>query len=516
MAFAAGFSCLLLHGPVSRADELPGPDAFGFQWDTTLRYSAGLRLSPPNASLLKNVNADDGDRDFAPGLISNRIDFVSVLDLTKGEFGIQIGADGWYDTVYHARTANNSPATFNAVSVPYTKFTRATRNLEGQFIELGDAFAYANFAVSQVPVSLRAGRQTVLWGESIFFDENSIAAAQAPVDYLRNIGPQNYSNNLFLPVDQLYLSMQPVPNVTLAAYYQFEWRASRLPAVGSYFSDADVVGAGAERLLLDGGRFLDHASDRLPSGNGHYGVSLKATLDEVDFGFYGLRYASEYPYLRFNFYPAPRADLEAGEFYSAYPGAIDLYGASISGYAGNSIIAGEIAARVNAPLLGGSVAQQYSFPQGTAATANYARGNTLHSQISALSTFAPTSFWDSANLSLEFGSNWILGVTRNDNAVDLSQQKFVASLQALLEPHYFEVLPNLDISLPFGFGYGLAGQSNLYFGPVAGAGDFEFGVSATYRSVWKADLTFTAFVGGSYSRLFADRDFILLSVERSF
>lgn len=513
----AALSWCVGHSSGIHADEIFGTGGFALQWNTTLRYSAGARLGPANSVLLRNPNGDDGDRDFAPGLISNRIDFASVLSLSKDEFGVLVGADGWYDTVYHGRTDNKSPGTFNAISVPNTEFPRDTRNLEGQYAELGEAFAYGNFTILQLPLSVRVGRQTVLWGEGAFFDEDSIAAAQAPIDYLRNLDPLNYSNNAYLPVTQLFLSAQPVPDITVAAYYQFERRPSRLPAVGSYFSDSDVIGAGAERLLLDNGQFLLRSADRFASDGSHFGLSLKATLDEFDFGLYALRYASEYPYLRFSLFSVPEPNGETGTFFSAYPGAVDLYGASISGYIGNSSIVAEAAARVNAPILGGSAVQQYyAFDNGQTPTPNYVRGNTLHAQIAALSTYGPSALWDSINLTAQFGSRWVLDVTQNRNAVDLSREMFVSSIRALLEPHYFEVLPNLDISLPFGFGYGLAGQSQRYFGPVAGAGDFEFGISGTYRSVWKADLTFTGFVGPPSRQVFADRDFILFSLERSF
>ena len=501
----------------TRAGEVEAANGYAVQWDTTLRYSAGVRTSAPDRALIANPNADDGDRDFSHGVMSNRLDFTTVLDVSRGDFGIQAGADGWLDTVYLARTRNNSPATWNAVSVPNTEFPPDTRKLEGEYIELGDAFAYANFAIAGVPASVRIGRQTVLWGESVFFDSDSIAAAQSPVDYLRTIGPLNYSTTVFLPAGKLFASIQPFPNLTLAAYYQFEWRASRLPGVGSYFSSTDVLGAGAERLLLDGGQFLLRTGDRRPSGSGNFGISLRATVEDTDFGFYALRYASEYPYLRFEFYPAPIRDGEAGEYYAAYPGGIDLYGASVSGYLGNSTIAGEIAARRNVPLLGGSAVQQYySFRAGTTAAASYARGDTLHAQITAISTFAPGPLWDSANLSAQIGSTWLLDVTQNRAALDLYRQRFVSSVRVLMEPHYFEVLPGLDLSLPLGLGYGLAGQSNLYFGPVAGAGDFEMGVSGTYRSVWKADLIFTGFIGAPSKQVLADRDFLMFSIERSF
>jgi len=42
-------------------------------------------------------NADDGDRNFAPGIISNRFDLYSQLDFSKGRFGFDASARAWYD-----------------------------------------------------------------------------------------------------------------------------------------------------------------------------------------------------------------------------------------------------------------------------------------------------------------------------------------------------------------------------------------------------------------------------------
>jgi hypothetical protein len=49
-----------------------------------------------------------------------------------------------------------------------------------------------------------------------------------------------------------------------------------------------------------------------------------------------------------------------------------------------------------------------------------------------------------------------------------------------------------------------------------GAGDLELGVSAKYRTVWEGSLTFTHFFGPENRQPFADRDFISLSVQRTF
>jgi len=86
--------------PASSA-ELLQSDGWDLRWDNTLRYTASFRVSHYEDGLVADPNADDGDRNFAPGLISNRLDLLSELDLSNGPFGIEASGAFWYDTVYH-------------------------------------------------------------------------------------------------------------------------------------------------------------------------------------------------------------------------------------------------------------------------------------------------------------------------------------------------------------------------------------------------------------------------------
>lgn len=513
MVVAAG---LLLGAPAGRAADLYSGDGFDLRWDNTLRYSAAARLGSADPMLLSRLNADDGDRNFAPGLISNRLDLLSVVDLSKDDFGVQASVEAWYDTVYHAHTDNHSPWTSNAASVPATQFVRAVRNLQGQDADLGDTFVYGNFAVGGMPVSMRVGRQSVLWGESLFFDESSIAAAQAPVDYIKNADmPEGYSNDAFLPVDQIALSVQPRAGITLAAYYQFGWRGSRLAGVGSYFSDTDLVGVGAERVLLPWGKFLHHGKDATPQGDDQFGVSLHATVDDLDLGLYALKYDDKYPIFNVvSYLPPSSAPADEGEFNSVYPKGIELYGASFSTYLGGSNVAGEVSVRRNTPLTTLVSIQQYLTEP--VDTGTYARGDQFHAQLSSVTTLAPAAAWDSADLSVEVAANDLLDLTWNKAAVDPSRLGFASTIRVLFQPRYFEILPHLDISLPLGIGYSLSGRSYVGYSPSSGAGDFEAGLSATYLSVWKADLTVTSFLGPPSRQPLTDRGFIALSLERTF
>ena len=93
----------------------------------------------------------------------------------------------------------------------------------------------------------------MLWGESLFFGANGIAAGQAPIDVIKATSvPNTPFKELIRPVNQFSGQIQLRSNLSVAAYYQFEWEENRIPAVGSYFSTSDAVGDGGERLIVGG------------------------------------------------------------------------------------------------------------------------------------------------------------------------------------------------------------------------------------------------------------------------
>ncbi len=496
------------------AAELGSVDGYSVTWDNDLRYSAGIRLGRADPIILAYPNSDDGDRNFAGGLMTNRLDLTSVLDVTGDSFGLQFSLEGWYDAVYQTRTDNTSPATYNALSVPSSRFPTAVRALNGQHLDIGDSFIYANLTLGEMPLSLRLGRQTLLWGESLFFAANGIAAAQAPVDYIKNTTtPEGYSKDVFLPVNQLSLSLQPSENLSLAAYYQLEARPSRLPGMGSYFSDNDTLGAGAQRAFLTQGQFLLRQPDHGPSSGGQFGFALHSRIADVDLGFYALRYNAKYPVLKVSAV-TPDVTGYAGTYHAIYPSGTSLYGASFSTYLDGGTVAGEISLRRQMPLVS-TQPVSLTFPT-PLRNLGYAEGDTLHGQMSFAATLSPAALWDSADIALELAGNNRLAITSNAAAFNSARRRFAASARLLVEPHYFQVLPNLDLSPIISAGYHLTGRSSTDYSENAGTGDYEIGVEGTYRAVWKAELTWTAYTGVAYRQSLADRDFLMLNLERAF
>lgn len=267
------------------------------QWDNTLKYSAASRLQDASGTLLANPNQDDGDRNFGKGLISNRVDLLSEFDVKyKDHMGGRVSGAAWYDSIYHQTNDNNSPGTANNISVPYNQFNSATRSLHGGSGEILDAFVYDTDNIGSIPSTIRLGRHTVLYGETLFFGSNGIAGGQAPIDVVKLLSvPSSQFKEIVRPVKQLSTQFQVKDNLAIGAYYQFEWRKTLIPDEGSYFSNADVLD-GSERFFLGPpfppGATLFHTQDQAAKNSGQGGMQLRwrpSNLD-VDLGLYAIRY----------------------------------------------------------------------------------------------------------------------------------------------------------------------------------------------------------------------------------
>jgi hypothetical protein len=500
----------------SLAADLYSAGTLDLRWDNTFRYSTAFRLAPRDPALIANPNTDDGDRSFDPGLVSSRLDILSQLDFTADNVGVRISAAGWYDGVYTQRNDNDSPATFNPLSVPHDKFTAAVRDLHGSHAELSDAFVHGDFTLGEMPVSVRAGRFALILGESLFFPQNGIAAGGSPVDDIKAIGePQAETPEIVLPVAQASVVLFPAPDVAVTLYNQFEWRKDRLPGVGSYFSAVDFLDTGGERLFLGGGRYLVRAPDLHPPSLGQFGAAVQVTDSDFSYGFYALRYDAKSPQVYLHPDPSIPAG-NAGTYDLVYPQGIEIYGASFSTYIGDSNIAGEISGRRNMPLMSGPLIAPAGAPADGSDHPLYAVGDTLHAQVSTISLMAGSRLWDGAALTFELAGNDRLDVTRNPSALAPGRDPFAMAMQATFEPQYFQVLPSLDISVPVSFGYGLIGRSSVDGSENASAGNFGIGIAATYRAVWEAKLSLTEFIGAPAHQPFADRGFVSLSIQRTF
>lgn len=511
-----------------------GIEGLSTRWDNTFKYSNAFRLKSQDdtvsggpGSSVHIDNMDDGDRNFDTGLISNRLDLLSELDIRYGEVGARISGAAWYDTIYNSSNDNDSPASVNALSVGYDRYTDETRDLHGRKAEILDAFVYGSTDVGRTRLSGRLGQFTQIYGESLFFGANGIANAQTTIDLVKlQSVPGSQFKEILLPTRQVSMNLQLTDTVSLGAYYQFEWNESRLPASGSYFSVGDFVGEGAESVLFPTAQLRRvgsiHARD-----SGQFGGQLKFGVADWEFGLYAARYHEKMPI----FYWRPAALVPgADDTYTAvFPEDVKMFGASFSTLLGEANIAGELSMRVDTPLAptGGVVITGLDADNDH--NVAYPVGDSLHANLSMVNIYGGSALWDGATLVGELAFNRRLKVKENADQLDPNATRDAYSLRFTFEPQYFQVLPAVDLQVPITVGYTPHGRSSvtpLAFAPERG-GDFTLGLKADYQKVWYASLSYTNFFGDgapiidnstayTYKQTLKDRDFIAFSIQRTF
>ena len=501
-------------------------DLLSIRWDNTFKYSNGIRLKNPSPVLIDpainaaNVNQDDGDRNFRKGaLISNRLDVLSEFDVVyRKDMGLRVSAAGWYDAVYNRGNSNDSPSTSNA-PLP-NEFPEGTRKLHGRKAEILDAFVFANADVGDKRVQGKLGRHTVLWGESLFFAGNGIAAGQAPLDLVKlSSVPSTQAKEYLLPVGQLSGQVQLSTDFALAGYYQYEWRRTRLPGEGSYFSGSDALDAGASRLLVGNG-IWNRGPDETPSRQGQFGLAAKTRIGKSDVGFYALQYHSKMPVIY--------ADVGANTTYSlVFPEKIRLYGVSANYTIGEFNIAGEASIRQNDVLTSNLAVRQGGVGDNNG-NPLYAVGKTAHINVNTLAVFGKSFLAPTTALLAEVAWNRMLSCQKNcTTTLDPGITRDAWGFRVLVAPTYFEVFPNTDLTPTLSAAYSPKGRSPSAYVGVDRGGDISLGVDAVYMTTWKAGLSYTHYYGkaagflnaaftNTFQQNMKDRDFVSFTITRTF
>ncbi|RJF95785.1 DUF1302 domain-containing protein [Noviherbaspirillum saxi] len=555
---AIAMAALMTTLPVTHAVELSGPDDdVSVTWNNTIRYGMAFRVKGQSPALTANPNADDGDRNFDKGLISNRVELLTEFDVKSNRgFGARVSAQGWYDSVYNS--SNDNPgfaggAVPNNTSVAPNEFNPTTRRLHGRDLQLRDAFAFFNSDVDGRPVTLRLGQHALVWGESLFFAGNGIAGAQNRFDIARlQADPTAQAKEFVLPVPQLSGQVQVTPEVTIGAYYQPRWEPNRFPAVGSYFSVGDLFGPGAENMWTGPFSSAPRLADMKAKNSGQGGVQLRWRADETDYGVYLMQFHDKTPQIVTQV--GPRGPTG---FYHAYHENTKLLGASASRTFGDANVALEASVRRNQALAssGGTVdvtpllrALPFPVPIPTVDNADnpaYAVGNTAHVNLSTIWSLPPNGLFRESTLVGEIAWNRMLSCKKHcvpgapgvPAALDPNGKRDAIGMRMVFTPTYRQVLPGMDLSIPVGLSYAPKGSRSLALGPGVlppnNGGDFTLGMSVVYDATWYFDAAYTHFYGKAdtllssdptratappftYGQSLRDRNFLTLTLRRTF
>lgn len=533
----AAVSLSLSTGASAFSIDTGNPD-LRLSWDNTVKYSAAWRLNDQESEVLAayNPNLDDGDRNFNKGLISNRVDLYSQLDLNyKKQFGLRVTGAAWYDDVYHQDTDSGPGAPAGAPVPPGfpnnnlgggpSQFDDETVTLHGGDSELLDAFIYGNMDIGEQGLSVKAGRYAQIYGTSLFFGGNGIAAAQAPIDIVKLLSvPGSTFQEIIRPVGQVGGTFIYSSNVSLSAYYQYEWERSVLPGAGSYFSVADFIDDGGRNIFGPPAvGLLTRLDDIEPGDTGQFGAAISVNTGDYDLGFYAAQYHDKLP--QYYWRPGP-----GGGYALVYGEDIKTVGASISTSFTDTNIAAELSFREDMPLagVGNTVVDATRIGDG-GKNALYPVGNTVHAQISAISVLNENALWDAATLLGEIAYNRISSVEKNEDQLDPNTTRSASAMRLLFTPEFFQVTSGLDLSVPMGLGYGLSGNTAIGGTGFSaeGTGDVSIGLNFNYKRVWQGGIQLTHYYGDgggvvnnlgqlSGDQVYADRDFISINVKRSF
>lgn len=484
------------------------------RWDNTLRYTLGVRVKGQNDAILKDANADDGDRNFARGIVANRLDLLSEFDASyKKTYGIRVSGAAWYDQRYNSGLDNTSVGSSNHLvngqqALGLSSYT--DRYYGGPSGELLDAFAFGTFTLGEIPFNLKVGRHTVIWGESMFASGGAqgISYSQSGIDAGKGFAlPGVEMKEIFRPLNQVSLQVQPTKEITLGAQYFLQWEATRLPGAGSYLSFADLLGKGGESLVTPPPPIamgvVRNAGDIDPRQAKDWGLMARWSPAWLE-GTLGVYYRN---------FTAKDGQLNispiSGTYDFGYASDVNLYGVSVSQQYFGISVGAEMNYRTGMPLQS-EAAIIGPFPGATSSRLPGAgetfgtRGDTFHAVVNTLKLFTKSPVFDNAAFLTEFVYDRWLSISSGRElfkgrdgyaGVDRVTKDHVAA-QFIFNPTWFQVLPGVDLSMPLSCSVGLAGTSSII--PEANNkndGQYGIGFSADIFQKYKADLNYVGYFG---------------------
>ena len=299
--------------------------------DTTVSYGQLWRVQGQDKTN-NDINTNDGNRNFDTGLVSEVFKITSDLEASYQNYGVFIRGTAFYDTQIMDKRNDyydaNSPVQPSQTTPHDNTFTRETRHKAGRDAQILDAYVYGNWDVGDMPVSGRLGKQVFNWGEGLFY-RGGINTTN-PVDAAKFRLPGSEVKEVLVPVEALSFNLGLTDNLSMEAFYQWNWKETAIDPVGTYFSETDLFADGGNTAYstqtplvplaglysglsaagvggLQGGRTVDAngnikvasiGPDINAKNDGQFGVAFRYIAEELnstEFGFYFINYHAKEP-----------------------------------------------------------------------------------------------------------------------------------------------------------------------------------------------------------------------------
>lgn len=518
-------AAVLMAAPVQAGTIGLGVDT-SLDYLANLTYSAAWRLEDPDATLNSNVNGDDGNRNFARGaMINNRLAVLGELHLRHQQYGAFVRGSAFYDNVYRRDNDHDNPASANKDGDP-NEFTDEARKFLGGRARLLDAYAYGTWYLGQTALDVRVGNQVISWGESLFFP--NMSGAQSPADATKSNVPGTEVKEILLPVGQVYLQWGLTPRISVAGYWQWEWESTELNPAGAFFSSTDVIGPGANTLLIPS--LAPFGLDRVPRGDdiepddeGQWGLSTRLRLgDATEVGVHHIRYHDKNPTGVFTqvtpieVAPGVFQPLPVG-YNAVYIDDIKMTGASFASQVLGTAVAGELTYREGAGV---------NINVGPTNSPTPGRADALQANLGLTRLLLPTALWDTLTVLGEV--SWLQlqdvePIVVSGAAFDTPSNGHTATVYQLLAQFgYQQVFPGWDLTLSLVHGHLFHGKPAIAgaLGSFTGEGDerYSVGVSGKYLGNLELQAAWNGYRGTPdlVNKTLADRSHVAFSAKYSF
>ncbi|MFZ3026032.1 DUF1302 domain-containing protein [Pseudomonas sp.] len=396
-----GVLALLVAGSAQAVEVSLLDDQVSGSLDTTLSYGSVWRVSGRDD--VSDINTDDGNRNFDTGQVSEVFKVTSELLLNYQNYGAFVRGTAAYDTQIKDKH-NDYYSTTGGVERPSqtypndNQFTQDTRDAASN-AEILDAYVFGNWDVFDRPLSARAGNQVFNWGEGVFY-RGGINTSN-PLDAAKFHIPGSELKEVLVPLQALSFNLGLTDNLSMDAYYQWNWKETTLDAVGSYYSTTDLFGPGGNTAYTINedlapfmpfygiaglnSTYIDPSTGTFKVANigqdiqardsGQWGAAfhyIAEELNSTEFGLYFVNYHAKEPTVAIDLSDYHGTDWNSIAI-SGVPGLlvptmatidmaskavarrdyvedIRMYGVSFNTTLGNASVSGEVSYRPNAPI----------------------------------------------------------------------------------------------------------------------------------------------------------------------
>jgi len=251
--------------------------------------------------------SDDGNLNYDGGeVVSAVAKAVGDVNLQYRNYGLFVRAKGWYDYVQKEKDVPHGNFPNEFVGGEPLSDDGFDRNSKFQGATFQDVFVHGTFQVNEQPLKLKAGRQTLLWGRSLY-SRGSLSALNA-IDLAALHRPGAEYTEFLKPAGMVTADYQFTDRLSMKSFYQYEWRAANLDGCGTFFSTLDNTAVGCDatfsssviipnKTAFENGLYIPRRDEKEPDDGGQYGLKFDYAFpkSKAKVGAYFLNYHMRLP-----------------------------------------------------------------------------------------------------------------------------------------------------------------------------------------------------------------------------